>query len=256
MDIAVLGATGTIGRLIVQELERAGHTVRRLSRAAGVDARSGEGLDVALTGAQIVVDAMNIATMNGDAAVSYFTRTAQNVARAAERAGVRRIVCVSIHGVTDPAVSRGHGYYRGKGAQERAYLAARVPVTVIRSAQWFELAEAIVPRGGIGPVAVVPNMRMAPLAASSAARLIGEEIGREDGADAHGDEVLSLRGPEEMTMVQLARRTVARRGGIGGRRPRLYLQLPLFGRAIARGGLIPREGAVDPLTLEEWLERS
>lgn len=253
MDIAVLGATGTIGHLLSQELEDAGHAVRRLSRSHGVDARSGEGLAGALDGAEVVVDATNIETISADAAVSFFTRTAQNLAREAERAGVRRAVCISIQGAADPRTRGRMGYYRGKAAQERAYRGAALPATIIRSAQWFELAEQIASRARLGPVAVVPTMRMAPLAAARAARHIAEDLLADRGTE---DRLLAIRGPEVMTTAQLVRRILAHRGEIGGHRLRLVAQLPYLGRGLGRGGLIPREGIVDDVTLEQWLEES
>ena len=51
MRVAVAGATGRIGRLTVAALERAGHEPVRISRGAGVDAYTGNGLDDALRGA-------------------------------------------------------------------------------------------------------------------------------------------------------------------------------------------------------------
>lgn len=251
MDIAVLGSTGTIGRSLSGKLEEAGHTVRRLSRTTGVDARSGRGLDAALEGAEVVVDAVNVQAIRGDRAVSFFTRAAQNIARSAERAGARRVVCVSIAGAARPEVRGAFGYYRGKAAQERAYQDARIPATIIRSTQWFELAEQMAAQASIGPLAVLPTMRMAPLSAHRAARHIVPEVVREDVA---GDRTLAIRGPEEMTTAQLVRRILAARGEIGGRRLRVVTELPYLGRGLAGGGLIPRDGIVDELTLGAWLD--
>ena len=36
------------------------------------------------------------------------------------------------------------GYYRGKAAQEARYQNAKIPTTIVRSTQWFELAETLV----------------------------------------------------------------------------------------------------------------
>ncbi|MFC7376629.1 SDR family oxidoreductase [Brachybacterium sp. GCM10030268] len=271
MDIAVLGATGTIGRHLVTRLEAAGHSVRPLSRASGVDAFRGTGLEEALTGADVAVDALNIATIRGDRAVSYFTRTAQKVARAAERGGVRRVVCVSIAGAADPAVNRLMGYYRGKAAQERLYREARIPATIIHSTQWYELAGSILSQASLGPVAVLPTMRMAPVAAARVASFIEREIEndplvtsgvpveRGDG-DASGNDAATrtaaIRGPEELTSAELVRRILATRGSLAGRSPRLVTELPYLGRGLATGGLIPADAEVDDMTLEDWLRES
>ena len=50
--IAVAGATGRVGRHIVDVLEAAGHDVVPISRATGVDVVTGEGLDEALAGVE------------------------------------------------------------------------------------------------------------------------------------------------------------------------------------------------------------
>ena len=47
MQIAVAGATGRIGALTVDALEREGHEVRRIGRSLGVDLYTGSGVDEA-----------------------------------------------------------------------------------------------------------------------------------------------------------------------------------------------------------------
>lgn len=254
MDIAVIGATGTLGRLLVARLEQAGHHVRALSRGAGVDALSGQGLEEALAGADVVVDTLNVTTLRADRAISTFTRTSQRISRAAEQAGVRRIVLVSIAGAADPAVHRRYGYYRGKAAQERVYGLMRTPVTIVHSTQWFELASLLVATASLGPVAVLPRMRMAPVAADSVAALVVREIEADAAQASDADRSVAIRGPEEMTGAELVRRILDRRGQLAGRSPRLVLELPVLGRGMAGGGLIPAVAETDAVTLEDWLD--
>ncbi|WP_157975605.1 SDR family oxidoreductase [Brachybacterium sp. YJGR34] len=252
MDVAVIGATGTLGRLIVPRLEQAGHQVRALSRSTGVDALTGEGLEEAVAGADVIVDTLNHLSLRPDPAISFFTRAAQNISRAAEQGGVRRIVCVSIAGAADPAVNRFYGYYRGKAAQEQVYGMLRTPATILRSTQWFELAEMFVAMTTLGPLAVLPAQRMAPVAADSVAARAVRAIEEADGA-ADEDRVITVRGPEEMTTAPMVRRILAVRGELGGKSPRRLLELPFLGRSIARGGLVPADAEVDGVTLEDWL---
>ncbi|MDI3329789.1 MAG: NAD(P)H-binding protein [Micrococcus sp.] len=251
MKVTVLGATGTIGRFIVQHLRESGHEVVAASRSSGVDAVTGAGLDTALAGADVVVDCLNIESMNTVKALEFFTTTAGNVCAAARGAGVGRIICVSIAGATDPAVNRGYGYYRGKAAQEHAYRSSGLPLTIVHSTQWFELVAVIMRRVTLGPVAFVPTMRMAPVAAESVARLVADEVTRRhDGAEVR---VVAIRGPEVATAAEVARRVIAARGSIGGRRPRMILEAPLLGKAFAGDGLIPPDATVDEVTLDRWL---
>jgi nucleoside-diphosphate-sugar epimerase len=62
MKTAIIGGTGTLGRLVAAELDRRGHDVRVLSRSAPqyrVDLITGEGLEPALAGCEVVVNASN-----------------------------------------------------------------------------------------------------------------------------------------------------------------------------------------------------
>ena len=52
MKIAVAGATGRVGRHVVDILGSSGHDVVPISRSHGVDVISGEGLAAALAGAR------------------------------------------------------------------------------------------------------------------------------------------------------------------------------------------------------------
>ncbi|VXB98718.1 Ferredoxin reductase [Citricoccus sp. K5] len=254
MKVVVLGATGTIGTLITARLREFGHEVMAASRSSGVDAVTGEGLEAALAGADAVVDALNRETLSAATAIEYFTTTAGNVCAAARRAGVGRLVCVSIAGAADPAVNKAYGYYRGKAAQEHAYRSSGLPVTIIHSTQWFELVPTILQRTTLGPVAVLPTMRMAPVAAASVARLVADEVARKpDGRTGYEVREVAIRGPEVSTAAEVARRMLTARGSLGGKSPKRILEAPLFGRAIASGGLIPEDGLVDEVTLEQWL---
>ncbi|MDO5635607.1 MAG: NAD(P)H-binding protein, partial [Micrococcus sp.] len=169
MRIVVCGATGTLGRLICARAADRGPEVVPVSRSEGVDVISGDGLEAALTGADVVVDALNIETLSRRRAVRFFSAAAGQIASAARRAGVGRVVCVSIAGAAEPAVHRYMGYYRGKAAQEQVYAEADVDTTIVLSTQWFELMDQLVRRASLGPFTVLPTMRMAPLAAESAA---------------------------------------------------------------------------------------
>lgn len=57
MQIAVAGATGTAGASTVALARERGHHVVEISRSAGVDLLTGEGLTAALAGVDVVIDA-------------------------------------------------------------------------------------------------------------------------------------------------------------------------------------------------------
>ena len=251
MQTTVLGATGTIGSRIADQLEERGHQVKRASRSNGIDAWDTAGLEKAFNGDTVVVDCLNIETIGAKKSREFFTGTAKNITQAAQSAGVGRIVCVSIAGAADPKVNRLLGYYQGKAAQEQTYLQSAVPTTIIHSAQWFELMDDVVRRAALGPITVLPTMKMAALAADRAAAIIAHDI--EQSAEDFDDRTLAIRGPEEATMLQISRAILAAWGSIGGRRPRVMTQAPYLGRAIATGGLVPGHGITDDLTVAQWL---
>jgi uncharacterized protein YbjT (DUF2867 family) len=130
MQVAVVGATGFVGRHLVPELVREGHRVIAISRdgalrpdwpgevvsVARADVETGEGLDGAVQGADAVVHLVAIARETGG-------RTFDNVnvagtgrvVAAAEAAGVRRIVHLSVLGaVDDPELRYLHSKWRGE----------------------------------------------------------------------------------------------------------------------------------------------
>src|SRR5215207_2926257 len=94
--ISVAGATGRVGRHVVDILESRGYDVVPMSRSLGVDAITGEGLDQALTGVETIVDCATGPSPDQQAATEFFTTATRNLQEAGERAGVRRVVLVSI----------------------------------------------------------------------------------------------------------------------------------------------------------------
>lgn len=251
MRLAVLGATGTIGQRVCERASALGHEVLALSRATGVDALTGDGLVEALSGADAVVDCLDIKTISARRAGHFFTTTAANVLAATHGAEVSRLVVVSIAGVQDPAVTKGFGYYRAKALQEDVYRAGPLPTTIVRSTQWYELLSDLVRRSRLGPVAILPRMRIAPLAAEAAAEFVVLQA-QDTGDPAH--RIVTIRGPEETTAARAARELLTA-GHLDGPKPRLIGELPYLGRAIATGALVPAEAATDHMTLRTWSER-
>ena len=96
--IAVAGATGRVGRHVVDVLEAQGHDIVRISRSGGVDVITGEGLAEALAGVESIVDAATQPFNDQDAATAFFTTSARNLQELGQEAGVRQILLVSIVG--------------------------------------------------------------------------------------------------------------------------------------------------------------
>ena len=76
--IAVAGATGRVGRHVVDVLGARGHDVVPMSRALGVDVITGEGLDAALAGVDCVIDAAATGPSPEEQAATEFFITASH----------------------------------------------------------------------------------------------------------------------------------------------------------------------------------
>jgi uncharacterized protein YbjT (DUF2867 family) len=203
--IAVAGATGRVGRHVVDVLEARGHEVVRMSRATGVDIATGDGLDEALDGVEAIVDAATYPTPDQQAATEFFVTATRNLQAAGERAGVQRIVVVSIIG-TDKQTA---GYGAAKAAHERAMLEGPIPVTILRAAQFHEFVEQLVDWGRQGDVAYVPKMRTQLVAARTVAEALADLA--TSSVPANGS-IPEIAGPREESLVDVAALLTERRG--------------------------------------------
>ncbi|HEY1277491.1 MAG TPA: NAD(P)H-binding protein [Thermoleophilaceae bacterium] len=243
---AVTGATGRLGPHVVDALRREGHDVVPISRSNGVDVVTGEGLDEALVGVEAIVDAATPPTPDQQAAVEFFTAAAHNLQEAGERAGIGRIVIVSIIGI-DRYTS---GYQAGKIAQERSIQAGPVPARVARAAQFHEFVDQLLEWTTQDGVAYLPRMRTQLVAAKA----VGEELAAliADPAAATGP-IIEIAGPREENLAEAARRLVTRRGD-RLRIEEVYDPDDPLAVLYANGANLPGPGAklVGP-TFDEWL---
>ena len=245
MRIAVAGGTGTVGSKVVDAVRARGHEVVVLTRSAGVNVVTGEGLDAALTGVDALVDTANIATLKRDAAVAFFEASSLALLAAEARAGVAHHVALSIVGIDGSA----SGYYAGKLAQERVVAQGELPWTILRATQFHEFAAQIYARAKIGPLHLAPRMRTQPIAAGEVAERLaliaeGEPAGR----------VPDLAGPREESLVEMVR-AWAKASGHRGWIPAVSLPGGA-GREQRDGSLLPRPGAMlGRETFADWLAR-
>ncbi len=236
-----------IGRRLVEVLRARGHDVVALSRSGGVDVATGDGLDAALKGVECVVDVTNSGTIEQSEATEFFTAVARNLHEAGERAGVGRLVVLSILGVDRFTA----GYMAAKAAQERAVLAGPLPVHVLRAAQFHEFAAQTLQWGRQGEVSYVPRMRVQPVAAEAVALALADLAAEPSRAGAAP--ISEIAGPREERLDDMAARLAARRGDparVEG------VEDPADpDRDLVKGGaLLPGTGTVlaGP-TFEEWL---
>lgn len=202
MKIAVAGATGRVGRHVVEVAEERGHEVVRMSRSTGVDVITAVGLAEALDGVDVVIDAATGPSPAEETATEFFTTSARNLQRYGEQAGVKRLVVVSIVGI-DRFTG---GYNAAKLAHEKAASEGPVPVSIVRATQFFEFVELVLAWGDQGDVYRVNSMRSQPIAARAVAEALIDEAEQPSGA------MVDVAGPQEEDVADLARRYVAHRG--------------------------------------------
>ena len=202
--IAVTGATGRLGRPLVDILEGQGHEVVPIARSMGVDVISGQGLAEALDGVDSIIDAATGPSPDEQEATDFFTTSARNLHEAGVADGVKRVVLVSIIGI-DKFSS---GYNAAKLAQEQAALAGPIPTRILRAAQFHEFVEQLLDWGRQGDVAYVPAMRTQVVAARTVAETLAELVVDSEPTGP----TLEVAGPRAERMVELARMVAAHRG--------------------------------------------
>jgi uncharacterized protein YbjT (DUF2867 family) len=253
MKIAVAGATGRVGRHLVEVLEVRGHDVVPMSRSRGVDVVTGDGLAEALAGVECVIDVASGASPEQEAATEFFTAAARNLHEAGERAGVSRMVEVSIIGIDKFTA----GYGAAKLAHERAMLAGPIPVQILRAAQFHEFVGQLVEWGTQGDVSYVQHMRTQSVAARTVAEALAAlATGPDSAATRRSSEakIPEIAGPREENLVDLAKLLVARRGDrvrIEGVSDPADPNTEIY----ETGGLLPGPDAtLAGPTFEEWLD--
>ena len=202
--IAVTGATGRLGRPLVEILEARGHEVVPIARSKGVDVISGEGLAGALEGVDAVIDAATGPSPDQQEATTFFTTSARNLHDAGTEAGIRRIVLVSIIGVDRFTT----GYNAAKLAQEHAALAGPIPTRILRAAQFHEFVEQLLDWGRQGETAYIPAMQTQVVAARAVAKALAELVLDSEPTGPTQE----IAGPRAERLVDLARLLVAHRG--------------------------------------------
>ncbi|KJY36185.1 NAD(P)H-binding protein [Streptomyces sp. NRRL S-495] len=241
--VLVTGGTGTLGRHVVPLLRAAGREVRVLTRnprpaadgvayvagdlLTGADGKGavGQGMDAALAGVEVVLH------LAGDAKND--EATTRNLVAAAQRAGVKHLVYISVIGADLVPL----GYFRAKHAAEQAVVGSGIPYTTLRAAQFHDLtAKTAAAMGKLPLVPGLGGMRWEPVDARDVAeRLVELALAAPAGL------VPDLAGPAVRTLGDLTRDYLA---AAGKRRPMVPLRVPgKVGRCYREGVNLARPGA-------------
>ena len=202
MKIAVIG-TGLIGTQVVDDITAAGHQATGHSRSTGVDLLTGDGLDDAVRGAEVVVNLTNSPTFD-DASIDFFRTSVTTLLGAAHAAGAGHIVTLSIVGV-DQVLDM--AYYRAKTLQEDLVKAGPIPYSIVRATQFMEFVGPAMDWTTDGDVVRLPATPIQPISSAEVAAAVAETAA---GAPLRG--TLDIGGPEVFTLDELGRITLAATG--------------------------------------------
>ena len=251
--VLVTGAAGTLGQAFLRSRASASYLVRGMSRRprpgsdaaptgvwARADLGSGDGLDAAVAGADVIVHAATDA--RGDTSRTDVDGTARLIA-AARRAGVGHVVYISIVGIERIPIA----YYRHKLAAEDIVRNSAVPWTIVRGTQFHDFMDELCRRMTRFRIALVPaGFRGQPIDVNEFADAVWRCIG-----DGPGERAPDVAGPEVLTYAEMVRSWMSAQGA---RKP--MLRIPLPGRAAAalrRGDGTAPDCAVGRITWTAWL---
>lgn len=244
--IVVIGGTGLIGRKLVAMLGRLGQEVIVAARATGVDLETGDGVDRALAGTDVVIDVSN--SGYGDAAEMrrFFERAAARLLGCERKAGVEHHVVLSAVGTG----RFGSGYFLAKQAQEDMVRASGLPYTILRSTPFFEYVYGIVDSFWDGEDIRLPPAAIQPVAANDVAEMVSRiALGRPSNG------MTEIAGPDACQLPTLATMILTANEDL--RHVVADESAPFFGARIGREsltcGLLSHRA---PTRFEDWLRQS
>jgi uncharacterized protein YbjT (DUF2867 family) len=246
MKIVVIGGTGLIGSKTVAILRQGGHEVLAASPNSGVNTITGEGLNEALAGAQVVIDLANSPSFEDKAVLEFFETSGRNLLAAEAAANVRHHVALSIVAIdrTD------NGYFRAKVAQEKLVKASGVPYTIVRSTQFMEFFRGIADSSAEGNKVRLPAILFQPIASDDVAASVADVA-----LAPPRNGIVEIAGPERAPFNEIVARYLKAVGD-----PREVVSDPeagYWGGRVEEHSLVPLgEARLGRIGLDEWLRRS
>ncbi|WP_214320636.1 SDR family oxidoreductase [Nonomuraea sediminis] len=248
-SVLVTGASGRLGRVLIDVLAREGFEVRAASRTARpsqdgvrwvvVDLTTGQGLAAAVDGVDVIVH-LATAPYKGRYTDQVELGGTQRLLRAA---GDRHVIYVSIVGVDRVQWA----YYRSKIKAERLIEASGVPYTIVRATQFHEFVAqgfTLMTRFRIrviDPGITVQPVDVRDVAAELVSRIRGGPLG---GITEYG-------GPEVIGAGDLLETWLRARGRTGRV---LRIRIPgRLGRAFRAGHLTTRAQPTGKITWSDYL---
>ena len=229
MNVVVTGGSGGLGREVVRGLRERGAAVTAASRRTGVDLATGEGLESALAGADVIVHA---ATHPAKYRAVDLEGTRKIIGVVGDRPDPPHLIYISIVGCD----RNPYPYYRAKYACELVLERSGLPVTVVRATQFHTLVTAIARACAHGPISVQPQLSFQSCDHRWVAERLIDTARGEPPVGYHRS--ADLAGPEQTTLgeaVNLLRQAA-------GQQPPRVIRLPAVSgtlRAFAQGSNLP-----------------
>jgi uncharacterized protein YbjT (DUF2867 family) len=248
MKIVVIGGTGLIGKHLCKNLQDLGHETLAASPSTGVNVLTGEGLQTALQGADVVVDVANSPSFEDAAVLEFFETSGRNLLAAEKTAGVKHHIALSVVGTERMLDS---GYFRAKMAQETLIKDSGIPYTILRATQFFEFIGAI-SHSGVqdGDTVRLTSAELQPIAAVDVAMALAKVA-----VQAPSNQTLEVAGPERWPLVEFVRLFLQHTND--PRQAHADDTVPYFGAPIDDHSLTPGEHPIiGPTRFENWLKSS
>jgi uncharacterized protein YbjT (DUF2867 family) len=247
MKIVVIGGTGLIGSKTVAILRQGSHEVVAGSPKSGINSFTGEGLQEAMAGAQVVIDLANAPTWEDEAVLEFFQTSSRNILAAEAAAKVRHHVALSIVG-TDRMPD--NGYFRAKVAQEKLIETSGIPYTIVRSTQFMEFLGGIAASSTDGNIVRLSPGLFQSIASDDVAAIVADVA-----LAAPRSGIVEIAGPERAPFNEFVARYLKAVGD-----PREVVSDPearYFGGHVGEHSLVPLgEARLGRIGLDEWLRRS
>jgi uncharacterized protein YbjT (DUF2867 family) len=247
MKIVIIGGTGLIGSKTVARLSVKGHDVLAASPSGGVNTFTGEGLDKALAGAEVVIDLANSPSFEDKAVLEFFETAGKNLLAAEKVAGVKHHIALSIVGAERLPRS---GYLRAKMAQEKLIRESGIPYTIVHSTQFFEFLGGIAQSATVGDTVTVSSAYFQPIASDDVADVMADVA-----LSQPINGVMEIGGPEPFRMNELVARFLQLAND-----PKKVIGDPhalYFGTELDDRSLVPGAGArIGSTSFEDWFDHA